>query len=325
MKGKGKRLLWLRWLLGLLAVLLLLPYLLPLSVPADTLGQKPFDNSAFVEIEGRAFHYRLFQMEEGAAKGKLLLVHGLGGSTFSFHALAPLLAQGGYAVVAVDLPGFGYSSRDPGYDHSQSNRGADLWQLLARVDAGLPEELADQPWHLGGHSMGGGTAYAMALINPDRTRSLVLVDAPLTGAGQGRSFLLDFPPLLQWLQVALEHALFTEQRIASFLASAYNREPTREEVAGYLAPLRLPGTARALGQFVRTAREEDAAGLKDLPLPVLAIWGEEDRWVPLAALENLKSLRPDLETLVVQGAGHCPMETHTGEVAAALLEWLGAH
>lgn len=313
---------WPRWLLAVLAALMLLPYLLPLSAPAATDGYKPFDNSAFLEVSGTAFHVRLFLPPEQEVRGKLLLIHGLGGSTFSFEALAPQLAAAGYLTASVDLPGFGYSGRNLDYDHSQGSRAHDLWQLLSYVDAGLPEDLAAQPWHLAGHSMGGGAVYAMALQDPARARSLVLLDAPLTGAGQGRSFLLGFPPLQQWLQLALEHLLFNPQRIAGFLENAYGRAPTQEEVQGYLAPLLLPGTARSLGQFVRSAREEEVEGLRDLPLPVLAIWGSEDRWVPLSALQALQALRPDLEARIIKGAGHCPMETHTGEVAQVLLDWL---
>lgn len=316
--GKGK--VFLVFLVVLLLAALVLPYLVPLSAPAHAPESLPFVNSAFVEAAGTRIHYRLAVPEESSPLGKLLLVHGLAGSTFSFEALTPLLVQAGVVVVSVDLPGFGYSSRDLDYDHSQRNRAHTLWQLLDHVDQGLAPDLAAQPWHLGGHSMGGGTAYAMALQQPDRACGLVLMDAPLTGGS--RSGLLSVPPFLQWTLLALEHLVINEQRIAALLESAYGQKPNEQQVAGYLAPLRVPGTAQSLGRMVRTAREEDLAGFPDLPLPLLAIWGEEDRWVPLSALKALQALRPDMASLVVKGAGHCPMETHPKEVAEALLAWM---
>lgn len=319
---RTKRRTWPLWLLLTLAALLVLPYLLPLSAPADISLGLPFDNSAFLEIEGTRFHYRLYLSKGQAARGKLLLVHGLGASTYSFEALVPQLTQAGYLVVSVDLPGFGYSERSLSYDHSQGRRASDLWLLLDQVDAALPEEWAQKPWHLGGHSMGGGTVYAMALKRPDSSRSLLLLDAPLTAdRGSGRA-LFTLPPLMKWLEVGLEHLLFNEARIDALLKRAYGRLPTKDEVQGYLAPLLLPGTARSLGQFVRTAREEDIRGLARLPLPVFFIWGGEDTIVPIAILHKLQALRPDAQALVIPGAGHCPMETHTGEVAEALIAWL---
>ena len=175
-RGKGK--VFLVILVVLLLAAFVLPYLVPLSAPADTAEGLPFVNSAFFEAGGTPIHYRLAVPEGPAPLGKLLLVHGLAGSTFSFEALTPLLVQAGVVVVSVDLPGFGYSSRDLDYDHSQRNRAHTLWQLLSQVDQGFAPDLAAQPWHLAGHSMGGGTAYAMALQQPDRARSLVLMDAP---------------------------------------------------------------------------------------------------------------------------------------------------
>jgi pimeloyl-ACP methyl ester carboxylesterase len=319
-QGGRKRRVFLLWGVVLLLAALVLPYLVPLSAPAHAPESLPFADSAFVEAAGTRIHYRLAVPEGPAPLGKLLLVHGLAGSTFSFEALTPLLVQAGVVVVSVDLPGFGYSSRDLNYDHSQANRAHTLWQLLDHVDQGFAPDLAAQPWHLAGHSMGGGTAYAMALQQPDRACGLVLMDAPLTGGS--RSGLLSVPPLLQWTLLALEHLVLNEQRIGALLESAYGQKPNEQQVAGYLAPLRVPGTAQSLGRMVRTAREEDLAGFPDLPLPLLAIWGEEDRWVPQSALKALQALRPDMTALVVKGAGHCPMETHPQEVAEALLAWM---
>ena len=320
-RGKGK--VFLVILVVLLLAAFVLPYLVPLSAPADTAEGLPFANSAFVEAGGTRIHYRLAVPEGPAPLGKLLLVHGLAGSTFSFEALTPLLVQAGVVVVSVDLPGFGYSSRDLDYDHSQRNRAHTLWQLLSQVDAALAPDLAAQPWHLAGHSMGGGTAYAMALQQPDRARSLVLMDAPLTGGS--RSGLLSVPPFLQWTLLALEHLVINEQRIGALLESAYGQKPNEQQVAGYLTPLRVPGTAQSLGRMVATAKEEDLAGFPDLPLPILAIWGEQDSWVPLSALKALQALRPDMTAQVIRGAGHCPMETHPKEVAEVVTAWLKAH
>ncbi|MHC1786401.1 MAG: alpha/beta fold hydrolase [Christensenellales bacterium] len=319
---KGKRLRILGWALAiLLAMFIIAPYLIPVSVSSALAGPLPFDNSALADVNGISFHYRTYQPKDGAMEGKLLLVHGLAGSTFSFEASAPAISEAGYYVVSVDLPGFGYSDRNPAYDHSQANRARDLWQLLSVIERRLPGDLAAQPWHLAGHSMGGGTIAAMAMQQPSRVNSLIMVDAALFETTKGGGFLA-IPPLGRWMMAALDHFLLTETRIKPLLTSAYGREPSAAQVSAYLAPLRLPGTARSLLNFVRTSRNENPGKLEGLPVPILAIWGSQDTWVPRSDLDKLTAIRPDTTVRLIEGAAHCPMETHPEVFVDMVLQWL---
>jgi len=304
-----------------LSVLMGLPYLVPLSQAGPLMDALPFDNSQREQVNGVLFHYRVYPPPDGPFRGKLLLIHGLGGSTFSYEAAAPLIARQGYHVVSVDLPGFGFSDRNPAYPHSQANRAKDLWQLLALIDMKMEGGPALASWHLAGHSMGGGTAAAMALQNEGRTKSLILIDPALFSA-QGGSAFTSFEPLSRWLQVALERFLLHENGVRRFLTSAYGREPGAEETKGYLTPLLLPGTARALASFVKTAENQDAALLKGISTPIFALWGSEDTLVPLSQSERLLAIRPDTSLSVIAGAAHCPMETHTWEFVRIVLQAL---
>ena len=320
--GKERRLRGVKWtLLGLLMLFIVPPYLFPISAPAALAGPMPFNNSAMAEVNGTSFHYRTYRPGNSAVKGKLLLVHGLAGSTFSFEASAPLLSADGYLVVSLDLPGFGYSGRSPAYDHSQANRARDIWGLLSLIDQRMENDLAALPWHLAGHSMGGGTVAAMAMQNPSRVKSLVLIDGALFETPDGGG-LLAIPPLNRWMLTALEHFLITEKRIKSLLASAYGTEPTQEQIEGYLAPLRLPGTARSLVNMVHTAKNEDPERLQNLAVPLFAVWGSRDTWVPREELDRLMAIRPDTTIRLIEGAAHCPMETHPEIFVDAVLRWL---
>ena len=130
------------------------------SVESDTL---PFTNSAFAVVDDVNLHYRAW-MPKKPVIGKILFVHGLGGSTFSWRYTVDTLQEAGHAVVTVDLPGFGYSDRTRGLDHSQTARARYLWALLEELDQTLmPDTDRNQLWNLVGHSMGGGTITAMAL------------------------------------------------------------------------------------------------------------------------------------------------------------------
>lgn len=322
-KPKGLRIMI--WTITLFLLLFIFtPYLLPISSTVALAEPFPFDNSELADVNGVSFHYRVYRPNSDTILGKLLLVHGLAGSTFSYDVSAPLVSKEGYYVVSVDLPGFGYSDRNPAYDHSQAKRASDLWLLLRAIDQNLPDNVGAMPWHLAGHSMGGGTVAAMTMQVPSRVQSLILVDAALFDAPSGAGFLT-FPPLGRWMMTALEYFLITESRIKSLLTSAYGREPTRAEIEGYLRPLRLPGTARSLVNFARTAKSEDPAGLKWLEIPICAIWGECDTWVPQEELDRVVSIRPDIQVQLIEGAAHCPMETHPIVFSTTVLEWLSDH
>ena len=310
---------------SILAALLLLfvsvPYLIPLSEAGPV--SVPYENSHILSVEGSSVHFRTWLPESGTMKGKLLFVHGLGGSTFSFEKNAPALAEAGYAVLAADLPGFGYSSRRTDENHAQAHRAALLWQVLDAADR-MPGLQAGemQPWHLAGHSMGGGSVAAMALARPDRTASLILIDGALFDAGR-RNRLLTLPVFSRWLQVLLEHVLIQPRRIESFLTSAYGRPPEASDVTGYLTPLSLPGTARSALSMLRTTQSLSEDELAGITSPVLALWGENDTWVPLAEADRIRRLLPQTALQVIPSAGHCPMETHADAFNKQLLSWLG--
>jgi 2-hydroxy-6-oxonona-2,4-dienedioate hydrolase len=328
---RTKRKKWpIRVLVALLSVLLVLsvaPYLIPVTT-ATSERVAPFPESVFTEIDGILLHYRLWPANGAGYKGKILLVHGLGGSTFSWRNNVDALSQAGYIVLAVDLPGFGYSDRKRGMDHSQENRSLLLWQMLDEVDQTLAAEMKDDPWNLAGHSMGGGTVTAMALQNPARTRSVVLVDGAVLAGGTSLRILLDYPPVGRWIEGLGRSLLLKRDKIAAFLASAYGSAPSAAEVDGYLQPLLLPGTEGSFVDMMRTStliKESALRQLQDHAVPVAAIWGGKDTWVPLEEAYKLKALLPGMILDVIPDAHHCAMETHSDLFNQYLIAALGIY
>lgn len=300
-------------LLVILIILSILPYAIPLSKSEPQVS--PYENSYFYQTADTTMHYRLYLPEQEHPLGNIIMVHGLGGSSFSYEKNAPYLASLGYRVITLDLPGFGYSSRNTDENHAQEHRAELIWQCLDDIDASAT-------WHLMGHSMGGGTVAAMAYQNPDKTDSLVLIDGALFNGARGSSWLATIPMVNRWIQVALEHIFIKESRIDSFLASAYGQEATEDQVQGYLLPLQVKGTARAATSFLKTSRNLSEDELSKIKVPVLAIWGEDDTWVPLSEAMRIKVLMPQMEIVSIDGAGHCPMETHAEIFNDTLRQWL---
>jgi len=205
-----------------LSVSCVLPYMFSVSKAEENYLSKPFRESHFATIDGIVLHYRLFH------------VHGLGGSTYSFEHMAHSLSAAGYTVVAVDLPGFGYSSRSTSFQHSQKNKALLLWKLL---DSMRP---SCDMWHVIGHSMGGGTVSTMAALQADRVASVIVIAGAMQNSNRFLSSLLYFPPFSRWTQLYLERTLITAERLGPILETAYGRAPTETEIAAYLVPLQLP-------------------------------------------------------------------------------------
>ncbi|MBM4236453.1 MAG: alpha/beta hydrolase [Firmicutes bacterium] len=299
--------------IGLLIILSIIPYLLPLQELPGKEFEPLYDSSAVLAVEGVKLHYR--QWAEDGAEG-VFLVHGFSGSTFSWRYTAPALAEEGYRVIAVDLPGFGLSERNLNFSPTADHRAELLWSLLESLDSG-------SDWHLVGHSMGGGVVAAMALQRPDQVQSVTLAAGAIPAAGRGRSsWIFHYPPLGRAVRHLATRVLLSEENVERALASAYGRAPTKDEFEGYYRPLLIKDSDAALVEMLKTRERDLLSDLADLQTPVLLIWGEEDEWVRLEEGYKLNSLLKRAELVVLEGEGHCPMETAPLEFNSSLLRFL---
>ena len=100
----------------------------------NRIPEKPFENSRFEIIDSVSIHYRVWNDTLRNPRGKIILIHGFCGSTFCWRYNFDALVAAHYKVVAIDLPGFGYSQRSPSLNQSQSNRARLLWGLLEKIE-----------------------------------------------------------------------------------------------------------------------------------------------------------------------------------------------
>jgi 2-hydroxy-6-oxonona-2,4-dienedioate hydrolase len=285
----------------------------------------PYPNSHFLKVDSATFHYRIFN--EGIAKkrGNVLLVHGFCGSTFCWRNNIDILVKAGYMVVAIDLPGFGYSDRNLSVNQSQSSRARLIWNLLAKID---PDDKFK--WNIVGHSMGGGAIEAMALMNPDRVQTVTLVDGMVFIRNQnlkGAFVTMSKMKGLNEILVSLARQnVISYKSMARLMKGVYGRPLDTLEMKGYLDPLLINGSAASVINIFANAHEIrhlHADGLQDLP--VLVIWGKKDRTIYMRTAKKLKRSVPTVDLKVIPGAHHAPMETHPEQFNELLLNFLEAH
>jgi 2-hydroxy-6-oxonona-2,4-dienedioate hydrolase len=302
-------------IIGLFVLLSIIPYILPLKTLPGEPFEPAFANSQFAEIDDLKIHYRLWG-EAGGSAGKVLLLHGFSGSTFSWRYSAPELEAKGYQVIAVDLPGFGLSERSVTFVPTADNRASLIWNLLETIDPGAK-------WHLAGHSMGGSVVVAMVLQRPEQAKSLILAAGAIPGtAGTRPSWLFRYPPVARAVRHLATRVLLSEDNVLKALASAYGRAPDRDAFEGYYRPLLIRETDAVLVTMLQTRDNSLFDQLEDLDLPTLLIWGEEDAWVPLTEGQELLSVLPSSRLITLPEQGHCPMETAPTEFNLNLIEFL---
>jgi len=243
----------------------------------------------------------------------LLLLHGLGGSTFGFRYLIPLLSPR-FRLLALDLKGFGYSERPPDGDYSLTAQ--------ARLVKGFLDALNIERAAVLGHSLGGAVALHLAADFPERVERLILVssasDKEMRRGVRGARLLRPFLPVVG--AFTLQNRWFRERSLRSGCYDpAY---VTPEVMEGYLRPSRIRGYIRSLGRLMVDRKNDLPLDPSAICQPTLIIWGEGDRWLPPSRGRALEETLPDSRLVTVERAGHLVLEEQPEESARAISDFL---
>jgi pyruvate dehydrogenase E2 component (dihydrolipoamide acetyltransferase) len=257
----------------------------PEEAAAEVGGPEP----QTVEIGGKNLQY--LEVGEGPP---LILLHGFGGDINIWVFNQEALSEAGRTVYALDLPGHGGSSKDVG-----------AGDLDSQVEAvtGFMDEMGIEKAHLVGHSMGGAVAGSLALGHPDKVASVVLI----ASAGLGAEINGDY----------IEGFIAANRRkdMKKVLGLLFSNPDlvTRQLVNDELRFKRMDGVDEALralaDHIFPDGNQADVFDLSDLEVPVLVIWGQDDRIIPVSQTENLpEGVR--IETL--EETGHMPQMESAG-------------
>ena len=280
----------------------------------------PFDNSRFVEIDGLSLHYRIDEAMTEYSSGKILMVHGMGGSTYCWRENTVPLSENGFDVITVDLPAFGFSDRQAGLEHTAKNRADWLWGLLDYLDTELFNN--DIPWILVGHSMGAKPIAEMAFNRSEDVEALIFIAGAVFNSHSNLiSNLADQTPFNQIFEFTIRNILHQPFTINRGLNSAYGREVSEEELSKYLEPLKIEGTARAWLDLLRISTDE-LNNLEQLETRSLLIWGAEDSWVSVDDAIKLNDQLPNSRLEIIADNHHMPMVTASEEVNDFIIDFL---
>jgi pimeloyl-ACP methyl ester carboxylesterase len=249
----------------------------------------------------------------GPARGPVIVaIHGIATPSPLWEALAAGLAGTGYRVLVYDLYGRGFSEAVPGRQ-DQAFFLRQLEDLLA--DQGLAEDLT-----LLGYSMGGVIATAFAAARPERMKRLILLaPAGIEVAEDRRTrFCREIPLLGDWLwavtaPAGLRAAAARTRAEGSEVEGIAEVQEAELARRGFLSAVL---SSRRHTLMLRQEAAHRAIGLA--AIPVVALWGERDRLIPLRGLGTLAAWNRTARQEVIPGAGHGLPHTHAGAVTAIL-------
>jgi len=244
----------------------------------------------------------------------VMLVHGWGGSVYSFSETIPAVAAAGYRAIAFDLPGHGLSDKPD--DASKYTVDA-----LARAVLGVADAMGVKRFSLVGHSLGSTLALELALQGERRVERLILISPPALGRVP-KLFLLKLlspPPVRRILPRLLS------RRVIEFVLSrafGTRTRPTQRDVEEYWAPTQFEEFGWACRECLHVVSWErfSPSRLRGLRVPVLVIVGDRDRIVRGVA-ERAK-LIPTAQVVQIAEGGHLVMQECATKANAKLLLFL---
>lgn len=256
-----------------------------------------------VQVHGHDVTFRLSDADR--SRPTVLLIHGLAGSSRTWHEVIPGLAES-FTVLAPDLLGHGESAKPMG-DYSLGAFASGLRDLLAVLDLG--------PVTVVGQSLGGGIAMQLAYQHPELVDRLVLVASG--GLGREVSWLLRMltlpgaevvmPLLFPGFASAGGNAL------GSMLHDRGLHHPRIAEMWRSYASLAGAENRRAFIRTLRSVIEPGGQAVNAMDrlylaaaMPTLIVWGDDDRIIPVEHAHAAHDVIEGSRLEIFKSVGHFP-------------------
>lgn len=253
-----------------------------------------------------------------AGRGEpLILLHGLGASSYSWRFAVPELSKH-YEVFVPDLPGFGRADKPADFDYSIA--GLHDWVVAFMDQLGLKSA------RFAGNSMGGVITLWLAMDSGPRVERMALLGTPAYPENRPK-FLwpLGWPVLGR-----LFESLLGERSVRYVVKGTFvdQSKITDAMIGEYVEPLKTAAGRRAVAEFIRRAippdfraRIESYAGLQH---PALVLVGDSDRMVDRRGGERLSQALPRARFEYLERCGHAPQEDAPERVVPILREFFAS-
>lgn len=284
-----------------------------------------FTERRWTSPDGLCLFARDYPAASGPARLPVIAIHGLTRNSADFGAIAPLIAQSGRRVLAVDVRGRGRSDRAPDpMTYQPLNYAHDVLALLEQAGVARAVFL--------GTSMGGLITMALAALRPKVIAAAILNDIgpEVAKAGLARIAAYSGQPVDTpgWAEaaayvkaineVAFPH--YTDADWDAFARRTFKIGTEGSPVLDYDPDIAVPiraGGAKALvpnlwPMFGRLAKGR----------PVLLVRGQTSDLLSQAIAAKMRKRAPKMDYVEIPGVGHAPMLDEPA-AKAAIFPFLG--
>ncbi|MBI9072433.1 MAG: alpha/beta hydrolase [Melioribacteraceae bacterium] len=266
-------------------------------------------NYQFLDVDGKIVAY------QRAGEGEtLLLVHGITTYSFIWRFIKPILAKK-YDVIAVDLLGAGSSDKTLDVEYSIKTQAKFLYDFAKKLNI---EKL-----HYVGHDVGGGVGQLFAVIYPEITKSLTLINSVAYDFWPVQPIIAMRTPIIRQLMMAsldvgtfkmiIKRGVFDKSKI------------TEEVMKFYFYPLKSKEGRKSFLHFARSLDNNDLLSiteqLRKLKCPVMIIRGNNDVYLSKAISEKLHNEIKGSLLKIVDEAGHFIQEEKSELLAQHIEEF----
>jgi pimeloyl-ACP methyl ester carboxylesterase len=272
------------------------------------------DKSHFINVDGARVHFQEFG---DTRNPPIILIHGFTASVYVWNTVAPVIADAGFHVIAIDLIGFGYSEKPPWFEYTINAQARMIARFMDRLGLGKATLI--------GSSYGGAVAATLALDYAARVEKLVLVDAvinddlknhPILRLGSVRGLGEVITPFL------VDSKRYMRRRMHSTLAEVNHHMITDERVENIVRPL---SNAEGHRSALATSRNWNANRIEhDAHLinhPTLLIWGEDDTVIPVKNGHKLYDAILHSRLVILKDCGHVPQDEKSDAFAEVVTEF----
>ena len=282
----------------------------------------PHTPGIHLQVNGTTLHC----VEAGPKDGPLvLLLHGFPEFWWAWRNQIEPLSRAGFRVLAPDQRGYNLSAKPEG------RKAYDL-DTLAQDVIGLSDALGSGTCSLVGHDWGGLVAWWAASRYPDRVGRLVAINAPHPAVAGNymrrhpsqilRSSYVGFfqlPYLPEALFAARDYQILRRTLLRTSRAGTFSEQDLTEYAKAWSRPGALTGM---LNWYRALSLKPLHRPSEKLAMPVLAIWGMQDRFLEFGLCEESLTLCADGRAMPLRQATHWVHLEVVETVNGALLDFL---
>lgn len=274
-----------------------------------------FENSQYYYEGDYAIHYRVIPAQ-GEFKGRIMFIHGFLYSGTTWDGMAAEMSKAGYDCYLVDLPNYGYSTRENADTVTipREDLVVNLMETVAPLDS----------WILAGHSMGGGVAMNIAYDHPELKAMMLYCPGEITMPGESILNPITTSDLFQKAFTGIFNFFTKSEIFVRLMLLMVTKDISYSfsyDTDILTAPLLVEGTPSGIFYSMAYAENTNMEEASQITVPTMLVWADSDNMINQNQVDNITAALSGAEVHTVEGS-HIVIETDPSTLAALSIEFL---